>query len=517
MIELPDAPHPPAGAEEPFDFEPAEWLTLFPPALPPLDTFADAESDRHEWRSADPAAELRVARPLTIDSMLASFRGHGALHATAVAGLKLVAPIPLHLAFNIIYAAVALAIMGLAFRFNDGRFGGAQLATGFAAAVLFVLSLSAYYFVALSRLPSYVRAENPEVSLDASGLAPLARWLQLVARGREEQAPGSKPRSQLVLHKEGDELCPCPEASCAGRTPRNTAWHGLVVVASNAAFVWCYSVLIPITTFRTFGSQFFGYWWSYLLLTLLAVLLFSYLFMATSLISHPNTGVADVEKRLQHRAAALAVRSLLERYRALLLSGDSGPSAANAGKNDQYLYVRLHYRLCGLWRSRNSLNLKIVRSSYTYTVPVAVLVGMVVTMAAGSCICAWQLATIVFVLNWELESLVGLAALNEELATVASVYRGAQREIRVLVSDALAARPGGPGSAEAVDELVQHDRVLSSFLEMDDYRALFFGFPISYGLLRTFLVSAVTLGIGIWTVLRTLGVYVALESFCPGR
>ncbi|KAI9016163.1 hypothetical protein DFJ74DRAFT_258153 [Hyaloraphidium curvatum] len=212
--------------------------------------------------------------------------------------------------------------------------------------------------------------------------------------------------------------------------------------------------------------------------------------------------VADLENRMQSRAVSVALRSLLDSYRAALAGGGPPPPPEKTR-----LYVRLHYHLCALWRSRNSHDSAVTRDAFTTTVPVSLLLGFVITIAAGSCISAWQLAMLVFILNFEVNSLMGLAALNEELATVASVYRTAQREIRVLASGR------GADDGPLVRELGKHDSVLSSFLEMDGFRALFFGFPISYGLLRTFVATAVTLGIGIWTV----GVFVTLESFCPVR
>ncbi|KAI9013436.1 hypothetical protein DFJ74DRAFT_682155 [Hyaloraphidium curvatum] len=262
-----------------------------------------------------------------------------------------------------------------------------------------------------------------------------------------------------------------------------------------------------------------------------APLLASYLSLALVLFRQPNFAVADLEMRLQRRATSLALASLLEGYRAAL-AGD-GTSVSSAGPGEQHLYIRLHYRLAALWLSRNSLGFQVAHHSFNATVPVGLLLALVVTVvrgtavasrsplqrslpsssaqAAGGCISAWQLAAGAFVLVWETNTLSGFAALNEELGAISAVYRAARREIGVLVSDAVAA-----GAEQGlVRGLEVHDRVLGTFLETDDLRALFFGFPISYGLLRTYVATAVTLAIGAWTVLRTLGVYITFQTFCP--
>lgn len=71
--------------------------------------------------------------------------------------------------------------------------------------------------------------------------------------------------------------------------------------------------------------------------------------------------------------------------------------------------------------------------------------------------------------------------------------------------------------SRAVEMLDRHDRVLSSFLEADRYRARFLGFPIDVGVLRTLIVTLFTLAVGLWSVLKGSGLVFTFDNFCHTR
>ncbi|KAI9021314.1 hypothetical protein DFJ74DRAFT_707268 [Hyaloraphidium curvatum] len=482
------------------NFLPREWLALVPAELPPIHPLSESDTDgAKRWAAEDPAAALRAAEPITRAAMLDAFSGSPPASASAYVAITFELPLPFHLPIVVANIVTVIAIAASAFRTSEGAFGTAQLAAGVAAIATYMLSYLGYYLLLFVRLPrNAATAHSP----DALGIAPLVRWSQLVR---------SEPRGPLVRHKDGDALCPCERPSCAGGAPSSTASHAWLGIGLQVTFMYTTLVLLLATPLITLGGRLLDLWWGWLLTLVFALLDVTYFFVAIGQFTYPNIALADLEAKLQHRAASVALARMLDRYRAILLAG---PETPRPERPEQDLYIRLHYRLSALWRSRNSHGVQVFRSVYTATIVPALFLGMVTTMATGGCLSAWQLAALAQAVHYEVNSLLGLAALNGVLDVAADVYRSARREADVLIADALRR---GDSPSWALEELRQHGRVLSSFLELDGLRALFFGFPISYGLLRTFVATSVTLGIGAWTVLRTLGVFVTFESVCPTR
>ncbi|KAI9002096.1 hypothetical protein DFJ74DRAFT_775336 [Hyaloraphidium curvatum] len=65
-------------------------------------------------------------------------------------------------------------------------------------------------------------------------------------------------------------------------------------------------------------------------------------------------------------------------------------------------------------------------------------------------------------------------------------------------------------------EVTGSRRVLESFADVDGLRAEMFGFAVGWGFLRSLVVGMATLFLGMWTLLRSAGLVLTLESFCPG-
>jgi ABC-type uncharacterized transport system fused permease/ATPase subunit len=109
-------------------------------------------------------------------------------------------------------------------------------------------------------------------------------------------------------------------------------------------------------------------------------------------------------------------------------------------------------------------------------------------------------------LIYYLTNALNLAFRNSLLEAIATVYRDAQRELRLLATRA------GPGPI--TKEIKRHDTLISSFLEVSHYRARFFGFVVTFGTLTTLVVTVITIGVALWSVLRGIGLVSTLESFC---
>jgi hypothetical protein len=66
------------------------------------------------------------------------------------------------------------------------------------------------------------------------------------------------------------------------------------------------------------------------------------------------------------------------------------------------------------------------------------------------------------------------------------------------------------------DHLRYHDLLLSSYLEADHLKAKFLGYAVDFGVIRSALATLLTIAIGLYSVLRAVGVFVTVESVCPG-
>ncbi len=57
---------------------------------------------------------------------------------------------------------------------------------------------------------------------------------------------------------------------------------------------------------------------------------------------------------------------------------------------------------------------------------------------------------------------------------------------------------------------------MSSFAEVERFKARFWGFAVGFGFVRTLGATLFTLGIGVYTIFRSLGIFVTVETYCPG-
>ncbi|KAI9015927.1 hypothetical protein DFJ74DRAFT_249027 [Hyaloraphidium curvatum] len=258
------------------DFLPAEWTCLFPGPTPPFQPLLrvappDSPADNNNGPGAsaaaeapesdDPGASFRAANPLTFDAMMATLTSPflrviaflGASPRFSFIGWRVAAQ-------DTLTFALILALLGLAWSWNDGTFGTKQLVLGFVSAALFLLVMAGSLWLNAIAVP-----QVPKL-LDFAAPAVLCRWLQLTNGGGP--APGEKPTMaedapRLVRHENGDAMCPCTD--CVG----NVQLLAGVLCALDLFFLGCLGTLVSWTTawtaVVTFGARLWSIWWGYLL------------------------------------------------------------------------------------------------------------------------------------------------------------------------------------------------------------------------------------------------------------
>jgi hypothetical protein len=107
--------------------------------------------------------------------------------------------------------------------------------------------------------------------------------------------------------------------------------------------------------------------------------------------------------------------------------------------------------------------------------------------------------------------LLNYAKRNAQVDTIAALYVESKDEMRIMLDHFESADEG------VKRKLVQRARVLDSLSQVEKYKARFLGFAVTCSVLRTIAVTLFTLGIGLWSILRTAGVFVTVESYCPNR
>lgn len=132
--------------------------------------------------------------------------------------------------------------------------------------------------------------------------------------------------------------------------------------------------------------------------------------------------------------------------------------------------------------------------------------------STGMCIPLWLLGLLAVLLLHNGLDFLGFAKSNSQVDAIAALYIEARDELRMLTEK----------FESKVDEslqqkLVRRAQVFDSLSQVERYKARFLGFAITYSVLRTIIVTLFTLGIGLWSILRTAGIFVTVESYCPAR
>ncbi|KAI9000158.1 hypothetical protein DFJ74DRAFT_714661 [Hyaloraphidium curvatum] len=478
---------PPAN-EKDADFQPEEWLALFPAPSPPVPTFGD------EAQAACPDDAARAADPLTPGGMLSILSG--AARAVAWPALRVHTALPAWVfpAGLAVGGAASVALLGVSATFVEGRFAAEDIALGAAGVAYFIFGAAFTFALGAVTFGSNVLRSGVA---DFSAPAALCRWMRLF-RGpgaRESSAPPA-----LVRHVQGDASCPC--ASCCRWIESLSALLSFLDYAANTGISLAMLVFMVYTPVVSYRASLWSTWYGILLTILwaswfpLQVLVGLGRFLHIDTVAH-----SALERRLHCRAVDTAMGDLLGRFRRAAAAGDPPP------RMDSWLYVRLHYRFAALCRFRRQQDWVVVSRLYGLVLFPGVVLFAALGAAVGRCITAWQLALFAHAAVYFTVNAVNLASRNQLIDAVAAVYRDAQRELRAL------ALRVGPGPLAT--ELELHDRAVASFLDVAHYRARLFGFVVSFGTVRTMLVTGLTVAVALWSVLRAFGVSATLESFCP--
>ncbi|KAI9027002.1 hypothetical protein DFJ74DRAFT_662764 [Hyaloraphidium curvatum] len=471
--------------ERNFIVTPAEYLAAVPafPAVGPSFSGAPAPPDRAE--------QLRVARPLDKQELLAGLAAQPALRWFTALQLWLTPAAARALERGVLFWLVGTALLSACWAFRGDLFATKQFAVGFVTLVLFFAqgAIVAPSFTIYRRpLGAWVRS-GPR-NLDPFPLAGLVRWTQVVA------AEGTKTTDHSLLdHAPRDSLCPCSLSECAGGLVRGIAVLRILEAAFRTAFVLTFSLFTFWTPFVTFAGAVWTTPWAAVLAAFTVVAMACHNIPNTICRFTGNVAIFRLSERVAYRAMKLALADLLGRLR-------SGVSHLSSPVSDEP-YAELHAVFTAVWKTRvSNLNFSAVT---LLTLGIAAL-GALVNMIVGSCIPAVYIIFFCYtLLTTALFDLLSLAASNAQVISIRDLYLEAQREIREL--------PVIPNSELAAD-IRRHDAVLSSYAEVARFRGRFMGFAVDYGVVRTVLVTVVTLVVGLWSIFRGLGIAISIDFAC---
>jgi len=196
---------------------------------------------------------------------------------------------------------------------------------------------------------------------------------------------------------------------------------------------------------------------------------------------------------------------MLEHYQKLV---DSNGKETKDAPGD---YVKLHLPLTSAWQRRilqYNVSPAVVLSASSV---IAVLA--LINLFAFSCIPAAYICCIGNAFSINFVDLSNVVAANDQIEAIRSLYLEAAEELHELRREVLCG--DHITSPELFAAIEAEAEVLGSYLDVDRYRIRFWGFVVSYGMVRTLLVTLVTLIVGLWSILRGLGCFVTLETICP--
>ncbi|KAI9005103.1 hypothetical protein DFJ74DRAFT_712991 [Hyaloraphidium curvatum] len=483
------------------DYAEDELLALFP--FPPANP-----------RSPDPAAAARAADPLDGPKLLAGL-SDGLLRA--VTAPEVWWPVPR----SVEWGAGALQFLCMAVLYptagvllNDGYFETPQLAAGIVAMTvgsLYETSRLTSLTVAFRRIEKKDRSLDP-YSIGWNSLGIMVRRQRLIA-AREDGGP----RSPLVEHRDEDgPLCTCPLPRCSGSIPRAAAWTRLFVTpAYSLVFFFLAVIMDNWTLLVTWAPRIWAHWWSTMLMALLlaggAFLNFVAALFYQNYIG-PQNYSNEVLRRMRRRALADALESLLARAAAAIKLAAEGVLPSDLDPAEEEGYVWLHARFAEAWNSA-------AHTSWysTFVVPLAIcsFCAAVVNMIAGSCITGLAFSTALIAVLISAVALNNAASVNRRLFDAKALYLSSRQKLRFLAARCIPTRPSDPRWSVA-EYLRAHDAALSGCIaEAEAGGARLLGFAVGEGTVRAVIVTTVTLAVGLWSVLRGLGIRATLDFACP--
>ncbi|KAI9026098.1 hypothetical protein DFJ74DRAFT_27751 [Hyaloraphidium curvatum] len=466
---------------------------------------------------ADPAAEVRPLSPLSRRALLAELsqplRTLTRLQFAFVSRATSFIP-RMGIEVVLLWALLAVTFVGRGPRFSTQAMLASVIVTGICFSGTWIVALLSAGYSNSFRRPAIGASAGLDADAAGHPLAVFARWNKL-ARETESREPavsgwekGDKEvpevnaeigvafrvPSKLLAHDPDDRLCPCPLQSCAGGLMHSSGRLRLLELPFRLMLPLASFWLMASTLAITNASWTWSTWWAALVTTVwLAYNADFFLGMAI----YRNSGsisAAKLSSRLHHRAMSLLLTGLLEHCTA-------GKSPSSPSSTMREPYVDLHMTLVAVWEKRAPL----LQSG-------SVLVGMylivicivsITNIVAGACIPIWVAVFLAFTLLLLMTDLINVAASNSEITAISDLYSRARTACLVAA--------GGDPSAP----LRHHADVLGAFAAAERHRARFAGFPVGVAVVRTVLVTAVTVLAAIWSLLRTSGVAIVLDVACP--
>lgn len=230
-------------------------------------------------------------------------------------------------------------------------------------------------------------------------------------------------------------------------------------------------------------------------------------------VSTPRT--LELTLRVQRRALKLALSSQISHLEHSVVNGttttENTTCSSTKTTNPPFeLYSRIHDRLVVSWEVSTG------RVEAISGLGAIVLLGAALALAinpiAAGCIPAWTICCTVFALVYLGGALVTTAAANAQVKALGELYREARRELRVL---AVRARKSAGGGG-LVEEIRDHEELLSSYIEIENHGVRVLGFVVGYGTLRGIAVVCFTIATGLWGIFRSTGTSVTIQTLCMG-
>lgn len=131
----------------------------------------------------------------------------------------------------------------------------------------------------------------------------------------------------------------------------------------------------------------------------------------------------------------------------------------------------------------------------------------------GSCVTAGTLGLLAMGFYALLLELVNTSVVNSGTDEISALWISTSRSLKRLLLEV--ERDPVLQATNIKAQIASHDAFLLSFADTSPYKARIFGVQVTMGLVRTLVVTAFTVGLGLWSILRGSGVYVTMESVCP--
>ncbi|KAI9034246.1 hypothetical protein DFJ74DRAFT_10963 [Hyaloraphidium curvatum] len=490
----------PAFGPAPFSLTAAEWAVVFPRPQARDDEFTDRllpEPDVPEAGIPDHEELLDCLRALGMWSLERQERLIWNCAPFTARGPYL---------FQAMFVFALLIVMHCSiWTLNDGTFATGQIAAGLVAMCELYLSATGILIIIYVRLRGVPepRSQLPEL------LAVLVRWHELVGSSKDVET-GTSP---FLVHRSGDGLCTCE--ACFTGTAKWLPWEHVARTVPMHCLTGFIFIAMAWTPLVYYEGPLWSVWWGILLGTLLMVSIAVYMASASlNRWNSPSIVLTNLQTRAYHRASTLALASLVLRAKHDLLEPPPPTQARppTAGSLEE-LYARLHAGYTTIWqRSHRSASDFITLLAFLG--PIGIVVAIVIFIATGNCI---PLFTVIFALVFvwmTFNDLLHLPVANAQIDAVATLYAGARQALHSLLAQA-AKLPPHPDRAAVAEQVLGHARLLQTFEEVGRLRATFVGVPVTWGLAKTFLVTMLTLAIGLWSVLKGAGVAFTVQSVCP--